>query len=95
MNKANCWHSMARVKCLGVGDKPYKTFFTLVKIKQQRETMSLLINDSSNSIEDEGEILGEVEQFYTTMCSTSGTSSEVLVSRNEILNFSITHVTNI
>lgn len=27
MNEANHWHSLARVKWLGIGDEPYMTFF--------------------------------------------------------------------
>lgn len=78
---------------MGSRDKPYKTFFQLIKIKQQTEAMSLLITAISATIEDDGEIIEEVEHFYSSLCSTSGSSPEVLAAREEIISLVSTRIT--
>lgn len=55
---------MSRVKWLGARDKPTKTFFTFVKVKNQRESMNLLIIKDGSIIKDEDGILQEVARFY-------------------------------
>lgn len=54
LQEANCLHSLSKVRWMGIGDEPYKTFFILVKSKQQRETMPILLMDKDDIIEDKG-----------------------------------------
>lgn len=55
--EANKWQSMSRVKWLGIGDKPYKLFFKLLKAMQQRKNMEVLITDSGDTLVNKGEVL--------------------------------------
>lgn len=56
-NEASRLRSLARVKFVGVGEKSKKTFFMLVKAKQQRKAMPILITGDDTNLKDEGEII--------------------------------------
>lgn len=79
---------------MGIGDKPYKTLFLLVKAKKQRENMPILLMDEGTTIDDEGEIIEKVERFYKNLCTSEGTSTKVLVAREELLSYVSTCVTD-
>lgn len=86
MNKANRLHNLAKVNFVGIGDEPKKTFFLLVKAKQQREAMSILVTDEKTTIEDKGEIIEEIKQFYDKLYATIGSSPTVTIAWEEILS---------
>lgn len=92
LTKANRLHSLTQVKFLGTRDEPNPTLFVLLKEKQQREAMSILIMDEDVTIEDECKILQEVEQFYKKLCTIEGSCLDVLATREELLSFVNTRV---
>lgn len=94
INEANCLHSLARIKFMGARDKPRKTFFLLVKAKQQWEAMPILIIDDDTTLKDKGEILEEVELFYSKLCTTIGSSQAISATREELLSMVRSHVTH-
>lgn len=55
--EANKIHSLSRIKWLGFSDEPKKHFFTLLKAKQQRKLMSILLADDGESIVEDDAIL--------------------------------------
>lgn len=87
LQEANRLRSLSRVRWMGIGDETYRTFFILVQAKQQRETMLILLTDEDDTIEDEGKIIEEVGCFYTKLCTSEGSSPEVLAAREELLGY--------
>lgn len=57
LTKANKIQSLSRIKWLGFSDKSKKLFFTLLKVKQQCELISILITNNGESIVEEDVIL--------------------------------------
>lgn len=54
--------------------------------------MSILLTNEDDTIEDEGKIIEEVEQFYTILCTSEGSSLEVLAAREEFVGYVSTSV---
>lgn len=61
--EANKIQILSRVKFLGVGDKPNKLFFVLLKAKKLQESMHLLITDFEDTLKGDDNILQEVKKF--------------------------------
>lgn len=85
LTKAYRLRSMARVKWLGTGDKPYALFFALLKEKGKRENMAILITKNVNTLVEDGEILQEVTRFYGKLFQSLGFNKATRVARREIL----------
>lgn len=81
------------MKWLGIGDKPWKMFFTFIKAKQQREMMSVLLNNDNKCIKDEDKIFQEVADFYGKLFLIAGESKEGLAACLECLQFTTSRVT--
>lgn len=75
--EANRLCRISKVRWMGVDDKPTRMLFRLVKEKQLRESMNLLITEIDTILEDEDDILQEVQNFYTSLCTTTGPSTKV------------------
>lgn len=82
------------MKWLGVGEKPYKLFFILLKVKQQYESTHSLLKDNT-CIEDKEEILKEIVDFYGKLFQTIGNNAKIQEARREILQFTTTRVTKV
>lgn len=84
---------MARIKWLGTSDELYKLFSTLLKAKQQRETMAVLITENGDTLEDEGDILQEVSRFHGQLFKSSDFNESINLTRRELLQFTTNQVT--
>lgn len=78
---------------MGVDDEPTRLFFCIIQEKQIRESMTLFITNINTILEEEEDILQEVESFYTTLCTTSGSTMEVKTTRREIIGYVTTCIT--
>lgn len=76
---------LSRMKWLGEGEEPSKYFFRLLKAKQKREDMPVLIREDGTEISDHEDILKEGHMFYSKLFATGGISPETVEAREKIL----------
>lgn len=91
--EANRIKSLFPIKWLGTFEEPKKLFFTLLKAKQLREVMNLLITDQGIQIDDEDNILQEVACFYTKRFCFIGELDTTEQARIKILRYTTMTVT--
>lgn len=80
---------------MGIGDKPDKLFFTLLKANQQRENMVVLVTNSNGTIIDEEDILQEVSKFYGPLFKSFGDNKDTRITQRDLLQYTTNQVTQI
>jgi hypothetical protein len=92
-NQAIHWRRLSRIKWLGEGEEVSKYYFKLLKAKQKRESLLLLILDDGIEITDTTKILKETTQFYARLYSAGHPSSETEQARRTLFKLPCTKVT--
>ncbi|KAL3688200.1 hypothetical protein R1sor_014509 [Riccia sorocarpa] len=65
--EAILWRRRTRARWAALGDAPTRYFFLLLKAKQRREELQFLISDRAELIQDEGDIMRYVHEYYSTL----------------------------
>lgn len=86
-------HSFSWVKWLDIGDEPKNNFFSLLKAKQLRESMNILIIDNGEHITEEASILQEVERLYRALFTSIGNNEVAIRAIQELLRYTTTRFT--
>ncbi|KAL3684103.1 hypothetical protein R1sor_002125 [Riccia sorocarpa] len=76
----------SRIRWIQLGDAPSRYFFASLKAKQARENITILQTEEGGLLTDREEILGEIEQEYSTLYSADEEGGAIEEQRREILH---------
>jgi hypothetical protein len=78
------WRRLSRIKWLGEREEVSKYYFQLLKAKQKKESLLLLITDEGAEISNLEEILKETTKFYETLYTANRSTLKTSQARSKL-----------
>jgi hypothetical protein len=91
-NQALHWRRLSRIKRLGEREEVSKYYFNILKAKQKRETLNLLILDDGSEITHPSEILSAITKFHGSLYSAGCTTPATEQARRQLFALPCTKV---
>jgi hypothetical protein len=86
------WRRLSQIKWLGEGEEVSRYYFKLLKAKQKRESLLLLITEDGAEITGPEDILKETAQFYERLYTASSTTQRTAQARSKLFAHHCTKV---
>ncbi|KAL3675236.1 hypothetical protein R1sor_025184 [Riccia sorocarpa] len=83
--EATTWRRRSRAKWAVLGDAPTRYFFSLLKAKQHRESINLLISEKGEIMDEDTEILDHIHEFYSALFSPQKLTTTKRRHRRQVL----------
>ncbi|KAL3697349.1 hypothetical protein R1sor_011425 [Riccia sorocarpa] len=84
-SQAKVWRRWSQMRWMKEGDAPSKFFFTLLRIKRQKEGIFSLDAEDGRRLESQEEILQELHRYYTNLYRQEEVSTVSEAKRREVL----------